>query len=204
MGNETFLLWASVSLAENEEVKLDPFHNPSFYKIRNCILKGSWRHWYALPPLDWISTQCCVSLSTRVHFAEYVPHEMIEVTPFTCPVFALSVWWSVLMSLCSWWKCGSYWNVLEKETEVRTTMPASDLDHSLVLLGFTMFDCTSPALLLLGSWTRTCIQSLLMVHTPLLDSTLGEQWHWPDRGIWLIVTKQSKRSPMSGPGPWPY
>ena len=40
MGNETFLLWASVSLVENEEVKLDPFHNALFYKIRNCIFKG--------------------------------------------------------------------------------------------------------------------------------------------------------------------
>ena len=39
MGNATFILWASVSLAENEEVKLDPFHKPLSYKIRNCILK---------------------------------------------------------------------------------------------------------------------------------------------------------------------
>ena len=40
MVNETLLLWASVSLVENEEVKLDLFHNPLFYKIRNCSLKG--------------------------------------------------------------------------------------------------------------------------------------------------------------------
>lgn len=77
---------------------------------------------------------------------------------------------------------------------MRTTVPASDLDHSLVLLGFTMFDCTSPALLVLGTWTRTFIHTPLMVHTPPPHNTLGEQWHWPDRGIWLIVTKQSKRS----------
>lgn len=120
--------------------------------------------------------------------------------PNECPLCLMPV----LMSLCSWWKCGSYLSVLEKETEVRTTVPASDLDHSLVLLGFTMFDCTSPALLVLGTWTRTFIHTPLMVHTPPRHNTLGEQWHWPDRGIWLIVTKQSKRSPMSGPGPWPH
>ena len=45
MVNETLLLWASVSLVENEEVKLDLFHNPLFYKIRNCSLKGLLR-WF--------------------------------------------------------------------------------------------------------------------------------------------------------------
>lgn len=166
--------------------------------------KGSWRHWYALPPLIEFQLSAVFHYQPGVHFAKYVPHEMIEVTPFTCPVFALSVWWSMLMSLCSWWKCGSYLNVLEKETEVRTTMPASDLDHSLVLLGFTMFDCISPTLLVLGSWTRTCIQITSWWSTlhPLIT-------HWVSNGIdqteafGLLSRSQSKRSPMSGPGPWP-
>lgn len=153
-------------------------------------------------PLDWISTQCCVSLSTRVHFAKYVPHEMIEVTPSPAQCLP-SVWWSMLMSLCSWWKCGSYLNVLRKKQKWE---PPCLLLTLTTVWSFWVSPCLIVFPQRCSCWEVElghAFRSSDGPHSPL-DNTLGEQWHWPDRGIWLIVTKQSKRSPISGPGPWPY
>ena len=76
----------------------------------NQILKGL----VCTASLDWISIQCWVPLSTRVLFFKICAPQMMERALLTCPMSVLSAWWSVLMSLCSWWKCGSHWGVLRE------------------------------------------------------------------------------------------